>query len=84
MKGKSCLNNLITLYDEMAGLIDEGRAVRIVCLDFRQAFDTVSHKILIVKLLIYGASFTPSSVSLGLAMRCVPVPHHGDFQHSCP
>ncbi|KAK4832100.1 hypothetical protein QYF61_020727 [Mycteria americana] len=45
-KGKSCLTNLINLYDDMTGLVDEGRAVSIVCLDFRE----VSHKILIDKL----------------------------------
>ncbi|GAB0206675.1 mitochondrial enolase superfamily member 1 [Grus japonensis] len=53
-KGKSCLTNLITFYDEMSGLVDEGRAVDIVLLDFRKAFDPVSHKILIEKLLMYG------------------------------
>lgn len=39
-----CLTNLIDLYDEMAGLIDERKAVDIVYLDFRKAFDTVSHR----------------------------------------
>lgn len=53
-KSKSCLTNLITFYDEMAGLVDEERTVDIVCLDFRNAFDTVSWKILVEKLLTYG------------------------------
>ncbi|GAB0208209.1 mitochondrial enolase superfamily member 1 [Grus japonensis] len=52
-KGKSCLTNLINFYDEMTGLVDEGRAVDIVYLDFKQAFDTVSHSILIEKLMKY-------------------------------
>jgi len=38
----------------MTGLVDEGRAMGIVCFDFSKAFDTVSRKILIEKLLIYG------------------------------
>ncbi|KAK4832124.1 hypothetical protein QYF61_020801 [Mycteria americana] len=53
-KGKSCLTNLTTFYNEMTGLVDEGRALGIACLDFRKAFDTVAHKILIEKLLMYG------------------------------
>ncbi|KAK4810939.1 hypothetical protein QYF61_013354 [Mycteria americana] len=52
--GKSCLTNLITFYGEMPGLVDEGRAVDIVYLDFRKAFDPVSLKILMEKLLMYG------------------------------
>ncbi|KAK4811754.1 hypothetical protein QYF61_005322 [Mycteria americana] len=53
-KGKSCLINLITFYDEMTGQVDESRAVDIVDLDFRKAFDTVSPKILVEKLLQCG------------------------------
>ncbi|KAK4817888.1 hypothetical protein QYF61_002057 [Mycteria americana] len=53
-KGKSCLTNLINFYGEMTGLVDEERAVVIVYLDFRKAFDTDSPKILIEKLMTYG------------------------------
>ncbi|KAK4821226.1 hypothetical protein QYF61_015794 [Mycteria americana] len=52
-KGKSCLTSLINFYNKMTGLVDEGRAVNAVCLDFSKAFDTVSHKILLEKLLMY-------------------------------
>ena len=38
----------------MIALVDEGRAVAIVYLDFGKAFDTVSHKIHTEKLLMYG------------------------------
>lgn len=51
MKGKSCLAKLINFYDEMTSLVEEGRAVDIVCLKLSKAFDTFPHKILIEKML---------------------------------
>ncbi|KAK4830476.1 hypothetical protein QYF61_011200 [Mycteria americana] len=39
-QGKSCLTNLTNFYDEMTGLVDEGRAVDAVYLKFNKAFDT--------------------------------------------
>ena len=53
-RGRSCLTSLITFYDEMPGLVNERRAMDIVYPDFRMAFDTVSCKILVEKLLKYG------------------------------
>ena len=50
MKGRSCLTDLISFYDKMTQLLDEGEAVDIVYLDFQKAFDTVLHRILIEKL----------------------------------
>ncbi|GAB0205839.1 mitochondrial enolase superfamily member 1 [Grus japonensis] len=52
--GKSCLTKPMIFYDEMTGLVDEGRAVDVVYLDFKKAFDAVSHKILTEKLRNYG------------------------------
>lgn len=51
---KSCLTDLKNFYDEMTELVDEGRTVGIVYLDFIMALDIVSHKILTKKLLMDG------------------------------
>ena len=45
---------MINCYDEVTGLVDEGRALDIWYLDFRTAFDIFFHKILIEKLLMCG------------------------------
>jgi len=48
LKDRSCLTNLISFYDQVTCLVDEGKAVDIVCLD------TIPHCILLVKLAACG------------------------------
>lgn len=36
------MTNPITFYYEMTGLVDEGRALELVCFQFRKAFDLAS------------------------------------------
>ena len=50
MKGKSCLTNLFSFYDWVNRLVDEGKPVDMVYLDFSK----VSHSILLEKLSAHG------------------------------
>jgi len=53
MMRKSCLTNLITFYDEMRGLVNEGRTLDVFCLNCSRAFSAVFHNVLIEKLTKY-------------------------------
>jgi len=54
MKGRSCLTNLISFYEQVTCPLDEGKAVDVIYLDFNKPFDTVSHSILLEKLAARG------------------------------
>ncbi|CAM4434037.1 unnamed protein product [Lepidochelys kempii] len=53
-KDKSCLTNVIAIYDEITGSVNMRKAVDGIYLDCSKAFVTISHSILASKLKKYG------------------------------
>lgn len=54
MKGRFCLANLISFYDEVTSLVDKGQTVNVAYLDFRESFNSISYRIILEKLAGYG------------------------------
>lgn len=54
LKDKSCLTELISFCDRGTHLLDEGKAVDAVYLDFSKAFQTIFHSIFLGKLADHG------------------------------
>ena len=52
--GRSCLTNLVDFFQDMFSIYDKSRAVDILYLDFRKAFDKVPHKRLMAKVRSLG------------------------------
>lgn len=50
MKGRFCFTILISFCDLATCLMDEGKAVAVVYLDFSKALDTFSYNVLVMKL----------------------------------
>ena len=51
-KGPSCLTNLLESLEQWTQALDRGYGVDVLYLDYRKAFDSVSHKRLLYKLSI--------------------------------
>jgi len=50
VKGRSCLTNLLEVFEHLARCLDEGYGIDVIYLDNRKAFDTVPHQRLLTKL----------------------------------
>ena len=53
-EGRSCLSNLLTTLEDWTDILDDRACVDVAYLDFRKAFDLVSHKHLLLKLHKHG------------------------------
>ena len=53
-EGRSCLTNLLETLEHWTEIINEGDGIDVAYLDFRKAFDLVSHRHLIYKMSKYG------------------------------
>ena len=54
IKARSCLTNLLSVFEEITSRVDEGSPVDVLYLDFQKAFDKVPHQRLILKLKSHG------------------------------
>ena len=53
-QGRSTMDQLLLVYDEIASSVDAGSTVDLILFDYSKAFDVVSHKVLISKLHLLG------------------------------
>lgn len=54
VKGRSCLTNLLSFFEDITALVDKGEPVDVIYLDFQKAFDKVPHRRLMKKVYAMG------------------------------
>ncbi|OWK54263.1 hypothetical protein RLOC_00003146 [Lonchura striata] len=74
-RGRSCLTNLVSFYDQVTGLVGAGRAVDVVYLDSSKAFGTVSHSTLLEKLQPTAGT---GALSAGFRTGCMAGPESAE------
>lgn len=80
MAGRSCMTNLLETFENWTTALDEGHGLDVLFLDYRKAFDTVSHRRLIEKLREYGVDGKLLEwIRDFLTMRKSRVGVHGSF-----
>ena len=52
--GRSCLSALLSVFDDIMHMLEDGGSADMVYLDFSKAFDKVDHSILLHKLIALG------------------------------
>ena len=83
--GRSCVTQLLEVLEEWTSEIDSGHCIDCVYLDYRKAFDTVSHKRLICKLQAYGITgHILDWIAAYLSGRSQRVIVNGKLSASCP
>ena len=58
-RGRSCLTNLLESLEAWTEIIDEGNCIDVAYLDFRKAFDLVSHELLLQKMKVWYRGGSP-------------------------
>ena len=79
MRGRSCLTNLLTYMEGVTRMLDEGKNVDIIYLDFAKAFDKVPHHRLIGKVASMGVEGWIQQWRQGRMQRVVINGRHSDW-----
>ena len=71
LTARSCLTNLLCVFEEITKWVDDGSPVDVIYLDFQKAFDKVPHQRLILKLKSHGMgnSIVVKEKYLGVTMN---------------